>query len=130
MKFQEGRVSSRITYFHSSACYFESARIIKYGYMKRTTQMATFSQKVEGRMYQPIYGREEDMLSVLIMMMVPVVDMSLKGADFFPGTKCVTRYEPFCPCAVVVEASFAGPVLSQSLLHWVGVGLCHGPLCQ
>lgn len=34
-------------------------------------------------MYQPIYGREEDMLSVLIMMMVPVVDMSLKVADFF-----------------------------------------------
>lgn len=34
-------------------------------------------------MYQPIYGREEDMLSVLIMMMVPVIDMSLKGAAFF-----------------------------------------------
>lgn len=45
--------------------------------------MVTISQKVEDRMYQPIYGREEDMLSVLIMMMVPVVDMSLKGADFF-----------------------------------------------
>lgn len=77
-------------------------------------------------MYQPIYGREEDMLSVLIMMMVPVAERG----RFFPGTECVTRYEPFGPCAVVVKASFAGPVLSQSLLHWVGVGLCHGPLCQ